>query len=724
MFYASPDEAWNAFVNGQADCIQWSLTETQKLAAEQDPNIQLARSDGFGIMEFDLNNNYTIATYPGVRSATNELQVRRAIARLIDKDYIVTEILEDFAARIDVPIGAGLSDSSWINQSVVGDNYPYPYDPEAAAQLLTEAGFSDTDGNGWLNYPADWDGAPNADTEAYPLVVCVRSDDSNRFAVGQYLIDQLENTLRSTSIGAGFKTTGTQWQQPRSVLSPKIHGDRNYQVYTGGWSGSRLPTYLFGLYHSMWWYPYGSNYVTGVDKYGNPNYPDLDDQLDLLWLPPIPNPDPVIRCKNAQSLIVAKHCINIPLWSYSYYYSYRKELLNVCSINGLGVCNQYTFLNAHRQDGGSIRLGIPNGPSRLNILYSQLPFEYGFLDLVYTGAISEQPYDLTVDQPWVIQDWESGAWFDPQDGYEKTVVTYYIRKDVGIVAPVTGAYIRNWDAHDFEFTVWYNYAFTDSWQWGSFMDIKYTKIVDVNSDSWDEFQVYFDDQSYWFYTAPTYPLMTKDELLDPLCATTVESWTQTGTTPYMLANSVVQVVSATLNGAPIYEGIDFIIKAGYDLYSHIGFHPLRDLTGTISITYWYANMPASGFYLAGLPWQQTMYSLGTHYPVSMTHDPPTSGDEISLRKNSFLFFETPLLGEIDWQWHWEGSVKPRSGYFKIEIYDVVKATAAYSTRGDGVFDARYFPGADIDSNDLCHIGIFDLVTITSLYGKKFGTPPP
>jgi hypothetical protein len=339
--------------------------------------------------------------------------------------------------------------------------------------------------------------------------------------------------------------------------------------------------------------------------------------------------------------------------------------------------------------------------------------------------MSVQPYDLAVDQPWVIQDWQTGTWNDA--GTTKSMVTYYIRKDVSIVTPVTGCTVRPFDAHDFEFTVWYNYAFTDSWQFGSFMDVKFTNITDVNGDGWSELQVYFDDNSYWFYSAPTYPLLPKQELLGLLCDTTTESWYYNGPTngsdSYLLANSVVQVVSCTLNSATLTEGIDYEIRAGYDLASHIEFKPLYNFTGTVSITYWYADIPSTGFYLAGLPWQSTMYALGHHYPVSMTSDPPGIGDTIVLAKNPCFFIDLPLLGEIDWAWKWQGTTKPRSGFYKIEIFDVVRATGAYCTRGDGIFNPKFFPGADIDQTDLCHIGIFDLVSITGKYGKGYGHPP-
>jgi len=720
VFYANPDAAWSALLNDEIDMFQWSLAKGQKEVAETNPDIQLAKYDENGIFELDLNNNYTIQSYRGVRSPTNELKVRQAIARLIDKNYVITSILENFGVRIDQPICP--SQSEWCNESVTGPNYPYEYNPEAAAVLFSSAGFRDLDGDGWLNYPADWDGAPNADTEDYPLVVCIRNDHNHRKLVGEYLISQLETTLASTSIGAGFKTTGLAWMQPRAILSPKIMGSRDYHVYTGCWSLGRFPTYLLSLFHSMFWYPYGSNYVTGVDKNGDPNYQRVDDATWSIWH--ASNLDSAVVASHSFCGLHAEYCINIPLWSYSSYLAYRKELVGVVNMNGYGIENTYTFLNAYRIDGGPIRFGVPSDPSRLNILYSQWRYEHAFLNRIYTSGLSVNPYELMIDQPWVVKDMEISTWVDPQDSKEKTIVTYYLRKDVAIVELSCGCPAGLFNASDFEFTIWYNYAFDDSWQWHNFMDVKYTRILDVNDDGWKELQVFFDEKSYWFYSSPTYPLMgPRRLLLDPLCALYAESWTQTGTNTHELAKKVVQVASANLDGLPLTEGVDYIIRAGYTLNSHIEFYPLRDLTGALSITYWYPDISASGFYLAGLPWQQTMYSLGTHYPVSMTNDPPDIGDKIALNRTKFFFLETPLLGEVDWAWEWVSSIKPRNGRYAIRIYDVVRATGAYSTRGDGTFNENFFPGADLDSSDLCHIGLFDVVNIVSKFGRTFGYEP-
>ena len=717
-FYANDSAAWTALLGGQADFFQGTLTAERKEAAEANPDLQICRADENGFYEFDINNNYSIKSYPGVRSATNELKVRQAIARLIDKDYIITHFLGDFGFRIDQPMPAPMT-PGWANTSCIGPNYPYPYDPQAAADLLAEAGFADTDHNGWLNYPADWPGGPNADTTQYPLVTCVRVDHAHRLASGQYLINQLEVTLAGTSIGAGFKTTGISWHRDRYILGPKVMGYRDYNIYTGGWSCGRYPTYLFYLFNSQFWYPYGSNYISGMNENNQPNYLDVDAATEIIWNPP--NMTEAKKAAQRFCYLHSKYSINIPLWTYSSYWAYSKNLVGVVNEGELAIENVYTFMNAYRVGGGTIRMATVSGPDRLNILESEWYFEHAFLDRVYSSGLSFQPYDMTTDQPWVLQDWETGTWDD--GGVTKSMCTYYVRKDVGIVEPVTGTFVRNFDAHDFEFTVWYIYAFDESWQYSAFMDVRYTNITDVNSDGWSELQVYFDDLSYWLYSAPTYPFLVEQELIDPLCGQKTETWVQKGTAGFTLNQSVVQVITCTLDATTLVEGVDYRIEGGYATFLHSQFTPLRDLTGNISITYRYADIPSTGFYLAGLPWQQTMYSIGTYYPVSMTRDPPLAGDTISLARNEYFFLEMPILGEIDWAWKWSGSTKPRPGNYKIELFDIVRATSAYCTRGDSIFNPNYFPGADIDPSDLCHIGMFDLVSITAKYGKTFGEPP-
>jgi len=766
VWYTYPDACFSALQAGTVQMMQWPLTKTQKARVEADPNLCLAAYDENGLYELDINNNYTISDCPASLNPMSIEQVRQAIAYLVDKDYVITHVLDGYSSRVDSPVCYPQTER-WVNSSVVTydwnhddviqateDNYPYKYSLESAAALLGNLGFSDTDGNGYLNYPNNpmWLDAAGKDTTLMPLKICIRSDDTNRLKVGRYLWGQLEgdrsvagdSVLAKTAywaahglVGGDFDTTDNTWEQPRHVLSPIVQRDRNYHIYTGGWSFGRYPTYLYSLFHSTFWGPLGANYVTGEgpksDSQHDPAnfaHPALDELVSDIYYTESITMAQTASLKATGYLV--EHCVNIPLWSYTRYTAWRKELVGVVNMKGVSLINDFTFLNAIKEGRGYIIVGIPNTWDTLNPLYSQWYFEYAFLDRCYTQLIVANPYDLSEDLPWAAQDWSVGTWIDPRDGLSKTTVTYYLRKDVGCAAPVTGSFAGYFSAKDYEFTCWYSYAFSDSWSGSSFMDIHHLEIIDPYT-----VKVYFDATSCWFLYAPTYPLLGPASILTPLlCDSGAAAFhgSDLANPGYASLNPgykefqfthdrIVHVTSATKNGVPLTEGVDFYVRGGYDSNpEHNIFVPLTSFADgdTIVINYDYAICPgASGTYLGqdiGYTWEDTMYCYGTHYPISI------SNYGASLNKNPY-FFLSPLLGEVDWRWYWEGTTKPRNGYFRIGILDVVKCTSCYCTRGDGAYNSLYFPGADIDGTDLGHVGILDLVTITGKYAKRFGSPP-
>jgi hypothetical protein len=534
-------------------------------------------------------------------------------------------------------------------------------------------------------------------------------------------------------VGGDWDTTDHAWEQLRTVLRPIVFGDLNYHIYTGSWSFERL-TYFNGLFHSANWNPFGgSNYVTGEGphtRYPSP-YPGIDP------LPPITPPnhwahpwlDDVLATGSVPLITgyLVQHIVTIPLWSTKSYIAWRKEVSGVVNMKGVGLINEYSFLNAYRGTSSTIRVGIVFPWEKLNPLYSQWYFEHTLLDRCYTKLIATNPYQLSENIPWVAKDWTVGTWIDPRDGYTKSVVTYYLRENVGCASPITGTLVDTFDARDYEFTCWYNYAFDDSWQQGNFMDLHHLEIVNNHT-----VKAYFDDENAWSPYLPTYPLLGPTEVLTPkLCTKTsatfhgsdlVRGFYDPSYFEYQFTDEcVVHVLNATKNGGPIVDGMDFYIRAGYDVNPvHCIFVNKTSFASTdvIKIFYYYAvPSGAGGIYLGGnlgYDWTDTMYSYGTHYSVSI------SADSASLKKNPYFFLPKPILGEIDWRYYYQGTTQPRNGYFKIEILDLVKCTSAYCSRGDGQYNPAYFPGADLDSSDLGHIGLLDLVTVTSNYGRQFG----
>jgi len=762
-FFGSVDSAYAALKAGQVDCIQWALTHEQYVDAQNDADLCVASYAENGMFEFDINNNYTIKEYPGIRSPTNVKEFRQAIACSFDKSYIIDEILLGFGARLDLPIPQ--PQAGWWNKSVTydpsdplaPDNYLYKYNMTRAAELLDAAGFVDTDDppDGIRNYPVGWPGAeegPNMNK----IIFYVRTEGNDRLKAGRYLTTQLQ------SLGVPVdKREGTSDYTHAPVMT-----DMNYHLYTGGWSLGRYPTYFFSLYNSMFWYPNGPDYVTGMNASNEPNYPILDELTREIYYA-LTFAAAQDACKLAGGYF-AEQCVTIPLWSYTSFVGWRKALAGVVNEMGIGFDNAYTFLNAYRADvpGAPVRLGTIAAAKQLNPMFEQWYFGYAALDRMYDGLMSVNPYNLAIDQPWAIQDWKVETWTDyhpgPDEPTEKTKLTYYLRKDIGITTPGRpeeggGVYVRNLTVHDLEFSCWYTYSFSTGWNWGDYMDVHHTNIVDNYT-----IEFYFDDASYWFTYAPTYPIWPKNELihkwvpsqgkyLNKISSATIMS---NGTNlvfcnPLELkGEQVVQVINASLNGDPLYEGVDkdFYIFGGYEdyIHDHIMFTSAVPLpAGVFTIYYYTPEADPHGYYLAGLDWKQVMYTSGPFYPIEIT---PGVGGHVTFNRNPYYWLETPPLGELDWVYYWVPSTygtvanppgtpggQPHEGYYQINIFDVVKGAVCYNHYGNGPFDPAYFPAADIDGTDLGKISIFDIVTIVGKtpppfnefkFNLKWGSPPP
>lgn len=74
----------------------------------------------------------------------NDHNVRRALAMAIDRESIVKNLVKGRGALLNTPILPFL----WAHDATVP---PIPYDPAEAKRLLSEAGWADHDGDGWLD---------------------------------------------------------------------------------------------------------------------------------------------------------------------------------------------------------------------------------------------------------------------------------------------------------------------------------------------------------------------------------------------------------------------------------------------------------------------------------------------------------------------------------------------------------------------------------------------
>lgn len=137
--------------------IPEASTRAAALLAGEVQIIQAVPSDMIG--RLSESNNIVVKTAAGTQPKWVELnvgqppfddvRVRQALNYLIDKDLLIEEIYGGRAVALPGPLSPY---NNFVNKNL----QPYPYDPDKAMQLLAEAGWTDSNGDGIL----DKDGQP------------------------------------------------------------------------------------------------------------------------------------------------------------------------------------------------------------------------------------------------------------------------------------------------------------------------------------------------------------------------------------------------------------------------------------------------------------------------------------------------------------------------------------------------------------------------------------
>lgn len=361
-YYPNMTSAYVALKHGEIDIVLFDLSQDLVADAVQDPNLVLAPVADYGMYEFDLNNNYSIPSYPGIRSPMNYTEMRQAVAFLSNKDYYVNTLLGGFAERIDQPVAAPLK--GWANASLWYPYYPYEYDPEAAKAVLDSRFPEGATPNPYYDpldplssqflrqYPIDHPQKAGQDLD--PLKFRVRSEHTARREAGCAVAGAMRSMGVPIDLPSGYYSSALWWWW--------IYDRSDYHFYTGGWSVGRFPPLtLYGLFHSNNAFPGGSNYVTG-----NGTHPKLDELLYSCYYADSYN-QAVSSCKLACGFMT-EECVTVPLWSPRSYVCYSKRLQGIVNMEGRGPENDYTFMNAYKTDGSPIRMGCIREPAAVNII--------------------------------------------------------------------------------------------------------------------------------------------------------------------------------------------------------------------------------------------------------------------------------------------------------------------------------------------------------------------
>lgn len=151
-----------------------------------------------------------------------DVRVRQAINRAIDKQGLIDGVLYGLGSVATGPYPK----ESWAYDPSVA---PEPYDLKAAAALLAEAGWSDHDGDGWL----DKDGQP------FRFTILTNQGNDVRRQVAELVQQQLK------ALGIDVKIKVIEW----STFVHEFIDKRRFETVLLGWSLSRDPD-LYDIFHS------------------------------------------------------------------------------------------------------------------------------------------------------------------------------------------------------------------------------------------------------------------------------------------------------------------------------------------------------------------------------------------------------------------------------------------------------------------------------------------
>ncbi len=724
-YYSNLTSAYEALKSDEIDItnaeyFEEGLPEVVQDAFD-DPNIQLAKDTYDYVDRLQLNNNYTIyppyPSYPeGIRSPTSYVEFRRAIAWCVDKEYMVEVCCQGLAERVDGPVSAMYK--NWAASSYWYPNYPYEYDPFRAATELDAAGwvqgFTPNDyydpefpGSAQFKrtYPPDHS---RAGLDIDPLAFFIVTGYPPRVSASHQVVE----TLRKIGIPLWV------YEGDHPTIRPWVRTNRMYHIafYNGNWYKAPMDTPIgpYLMYNSSNWLAYPSdNYVTGNNASNLPNYPYLDDLVKGICQSQ--TIEEAITLSKLYTRFWMNQCITIPLWSPKGYWLYSKRVLGVVSEEGGGPENSFSFMNAYKADGTAIRLGTTSPPASMNTF--GLSFQPWWrernlgLDRMDLYSQADVTPDLACYQSGSVQDWETGIWSD--GGINKTRFTRWMRSDAYFVEPMTGNQKSNVNSSHLLFSTWYSY-----WHQWTVTQPEWVCPPIHHVDIVDPFQVdfYLDDLEnfpWWYASYLMWPMLSFDVWLqNPMASDQVESFPSfSGPGVVNLSGQPVWINNVTMNGSPLSMFTDYnIIKGSLEI--------LTSASGNLEVDYWAYGDP-SGFTPGNLPWQTCFEGAGMYYATAFTSG---VGGSLVLKRNPHYWMETPLLGDVDFKWKWEDGPKPRSGYFKVDIYDVVMAAQAYGSSATGEPDEKWLAAADIAPPGGT-INIYDIVTMAGNYGKQWGHTP-
>lgn len=200
--------------------------------------------------------SYLVPTYMYIgwnqrRAVFGDKKTRQALSYLVDKTMLIKNVVRGFAIPTNSPIYFGRPEyDSTLNS--------YAYNPEKAKQLLAEAGWKDSNGDGIL------DRMENGKRLDFSFTFLLNAGNEMRENIALLLIEEFRK------VGIQAQAQKIEW----SVFLENLKSNK-FEAYIGAWVNDPTPSDLYQIWHSTQIDNKGSNYAA----FNNPRADKLIEDI-------------------------------------------------------------------------------------------------------------------------------------------------------------------------------------------------------------------------------------------------------------------------------------------------------------------------------------------------------------------------------------------------------------------------------------------------------------
>ena len=285
--FENPDAMVAALQQGEIDAAQGFPASSWE-ALEGDPNIEVVAGQQGGFDEIAINGG---AAEGQPHPALLDVEVRRAIAHGIDRPAVIEDLWFGLASPLETLSPS--ADPKWIPE--IPEENQLTYDPDRANQILDDAGYMDTDGDGIREMP---DGTN-------PLVIrhAVNTDGDLAGSIGDLMVGWMEE------IGIGVELEAYDQDALFGVI---VEG--TYDTFFWGWVPFVDPDPMLSYFTEA-----------EIGNYNDANW--FDPAYDTLYTEQNQQVDPDQRLETVHEMLTMFHdaAVYIPMYVAPDLQAYRTD---------------------------------------------------------------------------------------------------------------------------------------------------------------------------------------------------------------------------------------------------------------------------------------------------------------------------------------------------------------------------------------------------------------